>query len=298
MPDAERPTRIVDAEMSVSTMTVQIVRYFVPAPTAAVLCDDQFYQLDMCLTPRPIISRCCYRKHWGPLRFERLGDIFLVPPGEELVVKGGSVQQYSLLCQIDPDAIDGLIGEHLVWDERKLAAMLDITSAQVRALLLRIADEVRDPGIASARMLELLAGQLAIALGRFQMENSAPSAKGGLAGWRLRRIDERLNKGPLMPSLSELADICSISVRHLTRGFRTSRGCSIHEYVLRSGMETAKRMLVEGEKIDTIASELGFSSPSGFTFAFRRSVGISPREFRQRQTRGLAKASGLSASTG
>jgi len=143
-------------------------------------------------------------------------------------------------------------------------------------------------------MLELLAGQLAVALGRFQLEANTPSAKGGLAGWRLRRIDERLNRGPRMPSLRELADICSISVRHLTRGFRASRGCSIHDYVLRSGMEAAKRMLVEGEKIDTIAAEIGFSSPSGFTFAFRRSVGISPREFRQRQTRGLNQPSLLS----
>jgi AraC family transcriptional regulator len=32
---------------------------------------------------------------------------------------------------------------------------------------------------------------------------------------------------------------------------------------------------------------MGYSSPSSFTYAFRRTVGISPSQFRQRQTRGL-----------
>ena len=39
-----------------------------------------------------------------------------------------------------------------------------------------------------------------------------------------------------------------------------------------------------------VAFAMGFSSPSSFTFAFRRAVGISPSQFRQRQTRGLQSA--------
>jgi AraC family transcriptional regulator len=53
-------------------------------------------------------------------------------------------------------------------------------------------------------------------------------------------------------------------------------------------MESAKRLLVAGENVKTIAFTLGFSSPSSFTFAFRRAIGLSPSQFRQRQTRGVA----------
>ncbi len=53
-------------------------------------------------------------------------------------------------------------------------------------------------------------------------------------------------------------------------------------------MDAAKRLLVEGESVKTIAFAMGFASPSSFTFAFRRAVGASPTTFRQRQARVLA----------
>ena len=103
----------------------------------------------------------------------------------------------------------------------------------------------------------------------------------------MRLIDERLSDDPAAPSLSELAQHCNMSVRQLTRGFKVSRGCSIGDYVEQRRMERAKRLLVDGESVKTLAFAMGFSSPSSFTYAFRRAVGISPSQFRQRQTRGL-----------
>ena len=44
---------------------------------------------------------------------------------------------------------------------------------------------------------------------------------------RLRLIDERLADDPSAPPLGELADLCDLSVRQLTRGFKVSRACSI-----------------------------------------------------------------------
>jgi AraC family transcriptional regulator len=286
-PAVDPPTMIVDAELSVPTMTAQIARFIIPSPTAAIMRDERFYHLNMCLTPRPLNARACYRTHWGPHRFERLGDIFLLPPGEDLLIKGESGKQYSLLCQFAPEVISGVIGHDLSWDDQQLAATLDITSARVRALLFRMAEEVRHPGVAAERMLEFLAGELAIELGRFCLEVDERPVTGGLAGWRLRLIDERLSEDPVTPSLGDLAALCNMSVRQLTRGFKVSRGCSIGDYVEQRRMETAKRLLVAGESVKTIAFSMGFSSPSSFTFAFRRAVGTSPSNFRQRQTRGI-----------
>ncbi|MET0588070.1 MAG: helix-turn-helix transcriptional regulator [Novosphingobium sp.] len=281
------PTILVDAEQACPAMVAQIVRFDIPGPAAAALSNPDAYQINMCLTPRPLDARASYRKHWGPHRFERLGDIFLIPPGEELYIKGGRVKQASLLCLLQRDAVSSVIGEELEWTEQRLAPTIDIPSARIRALLFRLTEEVRHPGLASDRMLEFLAGELSIEIGRFCLAVHERPAVGGLAGWRLRLIDERLSDNPAAPTLGELADLCNISVRQLTRGFKVSRGCSIGDYMEQRRMEAAKRLLVEGESVKTIAFNMGFSSPSSFTFAFRRAVGISPSQFRQRQTRGL-----------
>ena len=284
---AHEATIIVDAELRGAAATAQLVRYDIPTPTESTLCDPGRYLINLCLTPRPLNARACYHQHWGPHRFERLGDVFMIPPGEALHIKGDSGRQASLLCFLDRAAVNAVIGYDLAWTDQKLAATVDLTSARVRALLFRLTEEVRHPGFAADRMLEFVTGELAIELARFCLEVDERPATGGLAGWRLRLIDERLSDDPVAPALAELADLCNISVRQLTRGFKVSRGCSIGDYIESRRMEGAKRLLVAGESVKTIAFTMGFSSPSSFTFAFRRAVGISPSLFRQRQTRGL-----------
>jgi AraC family transcriptional regulator len=280
-------TIIVDAELRGKSAVAQIVRYDIPLPTESTLSDPDCYQINLCLTPRPLNARASYRAHWGPHRFERLGDIFMIPPGEALHIKGDSGRQASLLCFLDRAAVSAIVGHELAWTDQKLAATIDLTSARIRALLFRLTEEVRHPGLAAGSMLEFLTGELAIEIARFCVEVTERPAIGGLAGWRLRLIDERLSDDPTAPSLNQLAELCDISVRQLTRGFKVSRGCSIGDYIESRRMEGAKRLLVAGENVKTIAFTMGFSSPSSFTFAFRRAVGISPSQFRQRQTRGV-----------
>ena len=195
---------MVDAELRGQTAVAQIVRYDIPAPTQSTLRDPDSYQINLCLTPRPLNARACYHDHWGPHRFERLGDIFMIPPGEALHIKGDSGRQASLLCFLDRAAVDAVIGQELVWTDQKLAATVDLTSARIRALLFRLTEEVRHPGLAAGQMLALLTGELAIELARFCLEVDERPAIGGLAGWRLRLIDERLSDDPTAPSLGEL----------------------------------------------------------------------------------------------
>lgn len=286
----ETPTITVDAEMTGSGLSAQLVRFDIPQPTDALVASEPHYQLNMCLTPRPIDARACYRQRWGPNRFERLGDIFMVPPGERLQFRGGSGRQLSIVCQIGAEVITAIVGDEPRWSDDQLGAMLDITNARIRALLFRLTEEVRYPGFAAAAMFAHLGGELAIELARLYLENSERPTTGGLAGWRLRLIDERLSEDPSAPSLAELARHCNISVRQLTRGFKASRGCSIGDYIEQRRMERAKRFLVAGESVKTIAFTMGFSSPSSFTYAFRRAVGTSPSQFRDRQSRGLKSA--------
>jgi AraC family transcriptional regulator len=276
-------TMTVEAEVRSRIMTAQLVGFHIPKPTESVLCDPVSHQINFCLTPRPLYSRASYHAHWGPHRYEPLGDIFMVPAGEALHVRGGAGEQASLTCLLRADAVRAIVGQAIEWSDQRLAAALDITGARIRTLLFRLTEEIRHPGFATARMIEALSTELAIELGRFALEVDEKPATGGLASWRLRLIDERLGESLAAPSLAELAALCAISVRQLTRGFRVSRGCSLGDYIAQRQMEGAKRLLMAGESVKTVAFTLGFASPSSFTFAFRRATGISPTQFRTRQ---------------
>jgi len=280
-------TVTIDAELRVPIATVQLARFNVPGPADHIFHEKDAYWLDLCLTPRPNKTRARYCDRWGPHRFERVGPVFFLPRGETLQFRsdGGSVQS-SIICQLKPEPLGELLETKLEWTDRRLQAGLDISNGNIRSLLRRLGAELRYPGLASQTMAELIAGQIHIELGRYCMAIDEAPATGGLASWRLRIIDERLAEVREAPTLSELAELCNMSVRQLTRGFRASRGCSIGDYITQSRIDTAKRLLDSDESIKSIARSMGFASASSFSYAFRRGAGVTPRAFRTRVLRG------------
>jgi AraC family transcriptional regulator len=273
----------VDAEIRVPMATAQLLRFHMTEPADNTFSKQQDYWIDLCLTPRPRNTRACYREHWGPDRFQRLGNLFVVPPGETVQAKSdGGPTQISIVCHLHPEPMREWFEGDLEWTDRRLEASLDIPDANIRGLLLRLAEEMRHPGFASTVLVELITAQLAIELGRYCAAIKETPSSGGLASWRLRIIEERLREIGVAPTLNELARLCNLSVRQLTRGFRASRGRSIGEYVAQCRIDNAKQMLAGEQSVKAVAYLLGFASPSSFSFAFRRATGQSPRQFRQR----------------
>ena len=273
----------VEAEVHVPVATAQLVRLHVIDPIDMVMLDRDAYWLELCLEPRPRNARACYRDHWAAHRFERLGKAYLLPPGETIRTRSdGGAPHASVLCHLRPEPIRKWFDdEHeWQWSDRRLEASLDIADANVRRLLLRLADELRHPGFAAAMLVELVVAQVVIELGRYYVPFGEIPATGELAPWRLRLIDERLREVQAMPTLDELASLCGLSVRQLTRGFRASRGCSVGEHIANHRVEHAKRLLAGDQSVKAIAYTLGFPSPSGFCLAFRRATGMTPGEYR------------------
>lgn len=273
----------LEAEIRVPSVTAQLACFHITEPADNIMTRERAYRLDMCLTPRPRNARACYRDHWSPNRFERIGNVFVVPPNETMHARSdGGQPQVSVVCHLQPETLRQWLEEDLEWTDQRLAASLDIPEPNIRSLLLRLAEELRHPGFASQVLVELIAGQTAIELARYCVAAHETPVRRGLAPWRLRRIDERLRELGTPPTLAELASLCNLSVRQLTRGFRASRGRSIGEYVSQCRIDHAKRLLANDQSIKSIAYALGFASPSSFSFAFRRATGETPREFRQR----------------
>ncbi|MET0283498.1 MAG: helix-turn-helix transcriptional regulator [Polyangiales bacterium] len=273
----------VEAEVQIPFATVQIARFHVARPADNLLCAPEAFWLDLSLTPRSRNARACYRDHWAPHRFERLGTLFALPPGQTMHARSDAGSQHtSLLCHLRPEPTRAWFEHELEWTDPRLKASLDIDDTNLRGLFMRIAEELRHPGFASAMMVELMVAQAAIELGRYWSAIEDSPASGGLAPWRIRRIEERLRELGEPPSLEELAKLCSLSVRQLTRGFRTSFQRSIGEHVALRRLEQAKHLLASGKSVKEAAYAVGFASPSSFIVAFRRATGQTPRQFRAR----------------
>lgn len=79
-----------------------------------------------------------------------------------------------------------------------------------------------------------------------------------------------------------LAEVAGASVPVLVRSFKTQTGMTPYQYLLRERIARAKLLLVSTRRpVSEIALDTGFSTPSHFTSAFRRKVGITPTVFRR-----------------
>ncbi len=83
--------------------------------------------------------------------------------------------------------------------------------------------------------------------------------------------------------LADLARLCGLSANHLAECFTRDIGQSPHRYLLRVRLLRAQEMLAQSDiALTALALELGFSSGQHFAALFKRHMGETPRQYRQR----------------
>ena len=86
----------------------------------------------------------------------------------------------------------------------------------------------------------------------------------------------------------DLATRLRCSVAHFSRLFSKTTGYSYREFLLLFRLEKAKEMLERSHlKVAEIAYGAGFQDPSYFSKAFRKQVGVSPRQYRATRAGGV-----------
>lgn len=250
--------------------------------TIDVLGSSSHYRVDYSLTPRTRSGGVCFGSRWHAHQARPLGALYVLPPEHTVRARGDCSGHLSMVCDFEPDAIDSWFDGDVRWTRDRAEAMLDIPSPDMMGSLRRLSEELRQPGLASAAVCELLIAQIAIDAARHCKAAEEKTHCNGLSPRQLRLIDERLAELGSSPSLRELAELCQISVRQLTRGFRVSRYCSIGEYLTRIRIEQARQLLMTAASIKAVALSLGFTTPANFSTAFRRAVGETPGQWRER----------------
>ena len=82
--------------------------------------------------------------------------------------------------------------------------------------------------------------------------------------------------------LAGAAQQAGLSEFHFLRVFARVLGVTPHQYLVRSRMRHAARLLADDERsITDVAFDVGFGDLSNFVRTFHRAAGVSPRRFRQ-----------------
>ncbi|KXO91178.1 GlxA family transcriptional regulator [Tsukamurella pseudospumae] len=171
---------------------------------------------------------------------------------------------------VDPDPI--FIRDGDIWTGAGLSACLDLALALV-------ADDFGDEAA------QRVARQLVVYLKRpsGQSQFSVPLEQGGAS----RRVDElrhhiltHLDR-PL--SVGELAAHLHLSERQLTRVFRTELGTTPAAYVEAARVEAARNLLeTTDDTVARVAATCGFGTVDTLARAFRRTLSITPAQYRER----------------
>ncbi|HTO97117.1 MAG TPA: AraC family transcriptional regulator [Myxococcales bacterium] len=126
----------------------------------------------------------------------------------------------------------------------------------------------------------LLAGRLADLVAGRKRDGPAPCARD-----RRRAVEAALwmdsrSHQPL--ALEGVARLSGLSPFHFLRLFARVLGVTPHQYLLRSRLRRATRLLAEGARsVTDVALEAGFADLSNFVNTFRRAAGVPPGRFRR-----------------
>ena len=79
--------------------------------------------------------------------------------------------------------------------------------------------------------------------------------------------------------LSDLAAFANASRYYVLRIFKQEVGIPPHAYLMQYRIQQARKLLVQGLPIATVAAETGFTDQSHFTKVFKRMVGVTPGQW-------------------
>ena len=215
--------------------------------------------------------------------------IIFNPAHDDLWLRASTLQAPCrvLLLTIAPSVIDRLSNDAAGTASVKFVQRIGVDDEGLRRTLLMFLQEVENPGWNSKLYIEtlltLLLSQLVRCASNLATPPRAPYRKGGLSNWRLKRALELLESDLRRPpSLAELARHVGLHPSWLCHAFKRSMGLSPHRYLLVHRVNRAKEMIRDESRTFTeIALECGFSDSSHFSVAFRRVVGMSPRDYRR-----------------
>jgi AraC family transcriptional regulator len=224
--------------------------------------------------------------HTGSFSCCSRGRVFEFVPGSFLVGHAGD--EYScthdhhaggdhcLSFQFMPEAAEVLCGDNDIW---RLGCIPPLPELMVLGELARSASRgssevgIEEIGLVLAQRLAALSS------------NRAPPRIGPTARDRRRAVESALwidTHSHESIGLDSIARETGLSVFHFLRTFGRVFGVTPHQYLVRSRLRHAARLLAEDSRpVTSVAFDVGFNDLSNFVRTFHRAAGVSPHRFRR-----------------
>jgi AraC family transcriptional regulator len=251
---------------------------------------EDVYLLNLALSRRPPPTTITHLGQGNANAARQMGRVILTPPGSRVRITTAPGRSRSLHCALNAELVECLLPQRPVWSEARCGDAAQVDSPELEWLLLKISRELMRRGFGSELLIESLVRAASVELvRRFRLGEIEQTSrhKGGLPPWRMRLLQERVYADAPPPSLGELADICSMTVRQLVRAFKVETGQTVGQFVEGAMVERARALLADSElSIADISQTLGFSHPGSFTYAFRRATGLRPSDIEGRRCKG------------
>ena len=210
----------------------------------------------------------------GVMLVETEGNRWVIPPQRALWIPPRQVHSYTLLSQTELRTVyfsSSLIAECTNFTRRDDVHVIMATALVKELIAGLFSSEYKSP---SQRKMALLLLEILSETAPLVAELPVPQDERLARAARLLLVSQRWDA-----SLSELAEIATMSERTFTRLFTRDTGFSFRSWRQRARICASLDLLANGMPIKQVAWQLGFSCPAAFTAAFRAILNITPREF-------------------
>ena len=203
------------------------------------------------------------------------GSFILFRPGEKqehVCVSEKTSEFYSVHFTVSGDALPTALATSTVYRAKP--------SAKVRDLFEEMLAETEEklPYYGTVAL-----GSFLSILGHLERSVSTASGESHRGVDRIAVVLRRMNREFAKDhTLDDFAAMCRMSKFHFLRVFRSVTGISPVEYRNRIRIEHAKELLLESAlSVSEIGTAVGYASPSYFSDAFKKAVGMSPGRYRE-----------------
>ena len=205
------------------------------------------------------------------------GSVLVGQRGDEYICTHDHVYGDECLSfQLDPALVDAIGGEAELWRSRGIPPLPELMV--IGELAQAVAEGRTDLDLDEVGLI-FAARFVDVASGRKRKGAQAPARDRRRAVEAALWIDAH-SGDPI--DLESAASWVGISSFHFLRLFGEVLGVTPHQYLVRSRLRRAARMLTDGGRsITDVALEVGFGDLSNFVRTFHRAAGVSPRGFRQ-----------------
>jgi len=231
-------------------------------------------------------AKCYFDIGDNPTRISDLGPLVLRPCGVPLRAFTDSETKgvaQVLMFRFDDNYFSDSTGLK-EWTENELSHCNNLQSKIIAQMMQRVALELITPQFGSTCAIESLLQLILIEIARIFSQkkyNTISTGQRKIAPWQLRKIEECLRETTdHWPTLNELAQLCGISPKHLSRAFSETMDTPLSKYSEQIRVERAKALLRDSKlAVKQVAATLGFPNANYFSTAFHRATGETPTSF-------------------